>query len=148
MMSANSSTMTDELLSEAICEAAVNKAIDKAHLLGVAVSIAVLDAGGHLLRLVRMDGIHAGTVEISQAKARCAVMFKRPTKAFAQSYAAGTTSLIALPGVVPFEGGVPIMMEGCLLGAIGCSGASPEQDGEIAMTGLIAIQAVWEKPHD
>jgi glc operon protein GlcG len=148
MISTNSSIVTGGLLSETICEAAVNKAIEKARSLGVAVSIAVLDPGGHLLRLVRMDGIHAGTVEISQAKAHCAVMFKRPTKAFAQSYAAGTTALIALPGVVPFEGGVPIIMEDCLCGAIGCSGASPEQDGEIATAGLATIQAIWEKSHD
>jgi glc operon protein GlcG len=128
----NSSVPPSEALSHSMCEAALHAAVEKAEHIGVKVSIALLDAGGHLLRFVRMSEIHVGTVEVSMAKARCAVLFKRSTKTFAESYATGATALTALPGVVPFEGGVPIIINGVLWGAVGCSGASPEQDGAIA----------------
>jgi glc operon protein GlcG len=134
-------------LSRAACNEAIEAAVKKAGTLGVAVSVAVLDAGGHLLGFTRMNDIHAGTVDVSIAKARCAAMFKRPTKVFADAYAQGATAVTALPHVVPFDGGVPIIAEGKLLGAVGCSGASPEQDGVIAAEAAAAIQSLAEKKH-
>ena len=128
-------------LTLAACQAAVNAALAEARRHGLAVTIVVLDAGGQLLNLARMDGIHAATVEVAIAKARCAVQFKRPTKVFAESYAKGATAITALPGVLPFEGGVPIILDGHIVGAVGVSGAAPEQDGAIATAAVDAILA-------
>ena len=102
---------------------------------GVAVAIAILDAGGYLLDFSRMDGAHRGTIDVAIAKARCAAVFGRPTKNFADAYAGGRTALVALPSVVPFDGGTPIMRDGHLVGAIGVSGAPEEVDGQIAVAG-------------
>jgi uncharacterized protein GlcG (DUF336 family) len=128
-------------LTLAACRAAMQAALDEAQRNGLAVTVAILDAGGQLLNLSRMDGIHAGTVEVAIAKARCAVQFKRPTKVFAEAYAGGATALTALPGMLPYEGGVPIILDGHIVGAVGASGASPEQDGAIATAGVNAILA-------
>ena len=118
-------------LTLAACQAAMAAALAEAERQGVNVTIAILDAGGQLLQLSRMDGIHAGTVEVAIAKARCAVQFKRPTKSFADALESGATALLALPGVLPFEGGVPIMVDGEIVGAVGASGAAPGQDGAV-----------------
>jgi glc operon protein GlcG len=128
----------DGALTEQACARALTAAREHAASLGVRVSVAVHDAGGHLLAFIRMDDVHAGTVEVSMGKARCAVMFNRPTKAFADALAAGASGIAALPGVIPFEGGVPVTHEGKLFGAVGCSGASPQQDGEIARAAVHA----------
>ncbi|MBB5754838.1 GlcG/HbpS family heme-binding protein [Prosthecomicrobium pneumaticum] len=103
------------------------------------VSIAVLDDGGHLIAFSRMDGIHAATVEVATAKARAAVMFRRPTKAFSDMVAAIGPAVLALPGVIPFEGGVPILVEGALVGGVGVSGSAADVDGRIARAGIAAI---------
>lgn len=103
------------------------------------VSIAVLDDGGHLLSFARMDGIHAATVEVATAKARAAVMFKRPTKAFSEMLANGGPAVLSLPGVIPYEGGVPIVVDGQVIGAVGVSGSAPDVDGRIANAGIAAI---------
>jgi uncharacterized protein GlcG (DUF336 family) len=128
-------------LTLAACQAAMAAALAQAQANRLAVTVAILDAGGQLLHLTRMDAIHAGTVDVAIAKARCAVQFKRPTKAFAEAYAGGATALTALPGVLPYDGGVPIIIDGHIVGAIGASGASPEQDGAIATAGVNAILA-------
>lgn len=128
-------------LTLAACQSAMAAALAEAERNGLRMTVAILDAGGQLLQLSRMDGIHAGTVDVAIAKARCAVQFKRPTKAFAEAYANGATALLALPGVLPFEGGVPIILDGHIVGAVGASGASPEQDGAVATAGVNAILA-------
>jgi uncharacterized protein GlcG (DUF336 family) len=128
-------------LTLAACQAATAAALSEARRTGLAMTIAILDAGGQLVHLARMDGIHAGTVDVAIAKARCAVQFKRATKLFADAYANGATALPALPGVLPFEGGLPILVDGEIVGAIGASGAAPEQDGAVAQAGIDAILA-------
>ena len=79
--------------------------------------IAILDGGGHLQHFVRMDGTHIASIEVAIAKARCALAFRRPTKAFADAVAANSMGLLALPGMVPFEGGVPLIYRGEVVGA-------------------------------
>jgi glc operon protein GlcG len=127
-------------LSEAATQIMMDHAVTKARSLGVVVTVSIVDPGGEALRLVRMDDIHAATVQVSLAKSRCAASFKRPTKVFQESYGAGSTAVAHLPGVVPFAGGLPIMKGKTLLGAIGCSGAAPDQDEQIAQAGLRAFQ--------
>jgi glc operon protein GlcG len=98
------------------------------------VVIAIVDSGSNLLYLQRMDGALVGSIAISQHKARTAVQFKRPTKDFETGLAGGSTSLLKLD-ILPYEGGVPIIAEGAIVGAIGVSGGTPAQDGQVAQAG-------------
>ncbi len=106
--------------------------------LGMVVSIAVVDDGGHVVGLHRMDGVGAGTVEIAIGKAKAAALFKTETKNFQAGLDAGVTSLLSL-GVVTFGGGVPVVYDGAVIGAVGVSGGAPEQDAEAALAGVNAI---------
>ncbi len=103
------------------------------------VVIAVVDAGGHPVLLKRMDGVQKASIEIAIRKAVTSVHYKRPTKIFQDRLATGENAILSLPDMMPYEGGIPIMLGGILLGAIGVSGAAPEQDGIIAQAGADAI---------
>jgi uncharacterized protein GlcG (DUF336 family) len=103
------------------------------------VVIAVLDEGGHLLYLQRADGTQVGSVDVAIAKAQSAVKFKRPTKALEDALAGGRQAILALPGAVPVEGGLPLMVGGDLIGAIGVSGVTSQQDGQIAAAGAAEL---------
>jgi uncharacterized protein GlcG (DUF336 family) len=97
--------------------------------------IAILDDGGNLLYLARMDEAQLGSIEVAQQKARSAVYFKRPTKAFEDTVAGGRNGILKLEGAIPIEGGLPLMVDGKLVGAIGCSGGTSQQDGGCAKAG-------------
>ncbi|CAN5392166.1 heme-binding protein [soil metagenome] len=103
------------------------------------VVIAVVDAGGHLISLKRLDGTQIGSVEVAIKKAQAAVYFKRPTKAFQERVEAGAYGVMSLPNVMPVEGGIPIEHEGKIIGAIGVSGVTSEQDGIIGQAGISAL---------
>jgi uncharacterized protein GlcG (DUF336 family) len=103
------------------------------------VVIAVVDDGGHLIALERLDGAQFGSVEIAIAKARSAVAFKRPTKAWDDVLASGRQAVLGLPGVVPTEGGVPIVVQGQIVGAVGVSGVTSPQDGQVAQAAVAAL---------
>jgi len=103
------------------------------------VVICVVDDGGHLVYLERMDGTQIASVIIAQEKARSAISFKRPTKALEDVVTGGRTVVMKLAGAVPVEGGMPIVVDGQFLGAIGVSGATSPQDGQIAAAGLRAL---------
>lgn len=106
---------------------------------GWAMSIAVVDPGGELIGFLRMDGASPGSIDISRAKARTAARFRRPTKAFEESVAGGRTAILSFEGVVTVEGGVPIVIGGAVVGAVGVSGASSAQDGLVAAAGVAAV---------
>jgi glc operon protein GlcG len=99
------------------------------------VVIAVVDDGGHLIYLQRMDTTQTGSIEVAIRKAQTAMSFKRPTKVFEDAVAGGRNVLIALPGALPLEGGLPISSGGQIIGAIGVSGVTAQQDGQIAKAG-------------
>jgi glc operon protein GlcG len=101
--------------------------------------IAILDDGGNLIYLERMDETQIGSIEVAQQKARSAVSFKRPTKAFEEAVAGGRTAILKLPGAIPVEGGVPLTAGGKIIGAIGVSGGSSQQDGVVAKAGADAL---------
>jgi uncharacterized protein GlcG (DUF336 family) len=86
-----------------------------------------------------MDGTGLASAAVAQAKARAAALFKRPTKFWEDAYASGKTHLGLLPGVLPVEGGLPILSGGAVVGAIGVSGASSVQDGQIAAAGVAVL---------
>ena len=104
--------------------------------------IAILDDGGHLIYLERMDETQIGSVQVAQDKAASAVSFKRPTKAFEDMVAGGRTAILKLPGAIPVEGGVPLMADGKIIGAIGCSGGTSAQDGQVAKAGVDALAKI------
>jgi len=100
--------------------------------------IAVVDEGGNLMALERMDGTFAAGANISIGKARTAVLFKRPTKAFEDIIKNGRTAMVALPDAffTPLQGGIPITVDGQIVGGVGVSGAaSAQQDEELAIAG-------------
>jgi glc operon protein GlcG len=106
------------------------------------VVIAVVDDGGHLIYLERMDGTQVASVIVAQEKAACAIRFKRPTKALEDVVAGGRTVIMKLAGAVPVEGGLPIVVDGEFLGAIGVSGVTSAQDGQVAAAGLAALARI------
>ncbi len=105
-------------------------------------AIAVVDDGGHLLYFVRRAGTFLGSPEISIGKARTAVEFKKPTRDFEEIIAKGRFAMTSLPNFTPLQGGIPIVVEGHIVGAIGVSGAkSATQDEEIALAGAAIFGA-------
>jgi glc operon protein GlcG len=105
-------------------------------------AVAVVDPAGNLVYFEKMDGTQTGSVNVSIEKARSAALFKRPTKAFQDGVAAGGVGLrlLGLPGAVPVDGGIPIVSEGKIIGAIGLSGGTSEQDGLCAQAGVNTIK--------
>jgi len=95
-------------------------------------SFAVLDEGAHILAFERMDGASLVTGEFAIKKAKSSVLYKAPTEGFSDALGKGRTAILGLPEAVPFGGGVPLMANGQLVGAIGCSGGNtPTQDSEV-----------------
>jgi uncharacterized protein GlcG (DUF336 family)/quinol monooxygenase YgiN len=111
---------------------------------GSTVVIVVVDDGGHLLVLHRLDDTQVASVEVGIGKARTAAIFRRPSKDFEDQVRNGRVAALALPGATPLQGGVPILYEGKVIGAIGVSGNTPQEDEDIAKAGaavtLAAIQ--------
>lgn len=104
--------------------------------------IAVVDDGGNLVALERLDGTFSAGANISIGKAKTAVMFKRPTKVFEEIIKNGRTSMVALPDFTPLQGGVPITFDGQIVGGVGVSGAaSAVQDEELAIAGAESLSS-------
>jgi glc operon protein GlcG len=109
--------------------------------------IAVVDDGGNLIALERLDNTFAAGANISIGKARTAVLFKRPTKVFEDIIGKGRTSMVALNDFTPLQGGVPIDHDGQILGGVGVSGAaSAQQDEQLALAGAAAAQGFFGGP--
>ena len=108
---------------------------------GAAGNIAVVDEGGYLLYFVRLDGSFVAGANVSIGKARTSAIFKKPTKEFEDIINKGRFTMTALPDFTPLQGGVPIMHDGHVVGAIGVSGAkSAQQDEEVAKAGAAAVE--------
>jgi glc operon protein GlcG len=107
-----------------------------------AMAVAVVDGAGDLVYFERMDATQAGSVAVAIDKARSAARFKRPTKAFQDMLAGGGDGLrvFRIKGAVPVEGGIPIVIDGKIVGAIGLSGGTSPQDGQCARAGLEALR--------
>ena len=103
------------------------------------VAIAILDEGGHLLLFEKMDDTQTGSVNVAIAKARTAFLFKRPTKVFEDAVQGGRNVILALDGALPIEGGLPLMVGGKVVGAIGVSGGTAQQDGVVAAAGVAVL---------
>ena len=102
------------------------------------VAIAILDDGGHLLHLVRMDGATPANAAIAVEKARTAATTRRPSKMWEERIAGGRLSMLKMP-VLPVQGGLPIFAESCCVGAIGASGVQSHEDEQIVQAGIDAL---------
>lgn len=122
--------------------AAVAEAKAKAE--GARVVIAVVDEGGALLLLERLDDTQVASVNVGIDKARTAAIYRRPSKVFEDQVKNGRVSALALHGAVALQGGVPIIVNGKVIGAIGVSGETPSQDEDIAIAGA-AVAATFTK---
>ena len=112
---------------------------------GARVVIAVVDEGGNLLLLQRLDDTQVASVNVGIDKARTAAIYRRPSKVFEDQVKNGRVSALALHGAVALQGGIPIVVEGKVIGAIGVSGETPGQDEDIARAGA-SIAASFTKP--
>ena len=102
-----------------------------------------MDDGGNLLYLQRLDETQLGSIEVAIQKAQTAVNFKRPSKAFEEALVTNNrTPILKLPGAIPIEGGLPIVVSDKVIGAIGVSGVTAQQDGQIAKAGVDALPKI------
>jgi glc operon protein GlcG len=102
--------------------------------------VAVVDDGGNLIALERLDGTFAAGANISIGKARTAVLFKKPTKFFEDVIKNGRTAMVTVENFTPLQGGIPILVDGQVVGGVGVSGAaSAQQDEELAIAGAASI---------
>jgi glc operon protein GlcG len=127
-------------VASAGAERAIAAAAAEARRQGWAVSIAVVDPAGELVAFLRMDGAAQSSVDVSRAKARTAARFRRPTRAFDSTLTAGRLAILGLEGATPVEGGVPIVINGEVVGAVGVSGVTSAQDAQVARAGAGAVQ--------
>jgi glc operon protein GlcG len=118
--------------------AAAQAEADRRHLTAV---IVVVDDGGHPLLLHRLDNTQIASVEVGIGKARTAAIFRRPSKDFEEQIKQGRIAALALPGATPLQGGVPIVHAGKVIGAVGVSGESPQEDEDVAKAGAAAASA-------
>lgn len=107
---------------------------------GATVVIAVVDDGGYLILLHRLDDTQVASVDVGIAKARTAAIFRRPSKDFEDQTRSGRVAALALPGATPLQGGVPISVDGKVIGAIGVSGNTPQEDEDIAKAGAAVFR--------
>ena len=108
---------------------------------GWTIVVAIVDDGGHLMLLERMDGTQKASCVVAQEKARTAIMFKRPSAAMEKVVLDGKVHMMTLPGATMIEGGLPIVFRDAFVGAIGVSGVQSSQDGICAKAGLDALPA-------
>jgi glc operon protein GlcG len=108
---------------------------------GATVVIAVVDDGGHVILLERLDDTQVASVEVAIGKARTAAIFRRPSRVFEEQIKNGRLASLVLPGATPLQGGVPIVVDGKVIGAIGVSGNTPQEDEDIAIAGAAATAA-------
>lgn len=106
------------------------------------VVIAIVDDGGNLILLQRLDDTQVASVDVGIGKARTAAIFRRPSKVFEDQVRDGRIAALGLTGATPLQGGVPIILDGKVIGAIGVSGETPSQDEEIAIAGASVAKSL------
>jgi glc operon protein GlcG len=120
---------------------AIAAAMVDARRIGVPMAVAIVDTAGQLVAFERMENTQTASISVSQDKAVSAAMYRRPTKAFQDGLAAGGNGLriLTLRNANAVEGGIPLVVDGRIIGAIGVSGGAAEQDGEVARAGLAGL---------
>src|ERR1043165_5370274 len=121
-------------------QAAAAAAVAEAKKNGWLMAVAVVSNSGFLVSFSKMDQTQFASVQIAQDKAKAAAQFRRPTKVFEDRANSGGPSVLSLHGVVASEGGIPLMRDGKVIGAIGCSGGTSQQDGQACKAGADTIK--------
>src|SRR3954467_3301587 len=119
---------------------AVEAAVAEAKKNGLLMAVAVVSNSGFLVHCSKMDQTQFASVQIAMDKAKAAATFRRPTKVFEDRANGGGPSVLSLHGVVASEGGIPLMRDGKVIGAIGCSGGTSQQDGQVCKAGVDTIK--------
>lgn len=127
-----------EVLTLDVAKSIVAAAAAEANRRHATVVIAIVDDGGHLIVLERLDDTQVASVDVGIGKARTAAIFRRPSKVFEDQVREGRVAALALPGATPLQGGLPIVHQGSVIGAIGVSGNTPQEDEAIARVGMEA----------
>lgn len=128
-------------INDAQARIAVDAAVAQSKKMGLGSCITIVGPAGELIFFERMDGTQLANVSISQAKAHTAVAFKRPSKVFRDLVDKGTNYVLSMPDTIPSEGGLPLVVGGKIIGAIGVSGGTGTQDGLAAKAGADALAA-------
>jgi uncharacterized protein GlcG (DUF336 family) len=126
-------------LTLADCERIASASLAEARRNNWIVAIAILDDGGHLLHFVRMDGATPANAGIAMEKGRTAAISRRSSGVWEQRVKEGRTSMLKMPGILPVQGGVPIIVDGSCVGAVGVSGVQSHEDEKIAQAGIDAL---------
>jgi glc operon protein GlcG len=106
---------------------------------GWKMAVAIVEPSGDLVAFERLDDTQYGSLQVAQTKARAAAEFRRRTKEFADAVAGGATNVLTLPGAIAVDGGIPIVVDGKCIGAVGVSGGSADQDAQAALAGLATL---------
>lgn len=137
---ASAQLATTKALTADAVKAVLTAAEAKARANSWNVSIAVVDPAGDLLGFLKLDGAATGTVQIAQGKARTSARFGRPSKVYADRITENQLNFLSVDGVVALQGGLPIVVDGRVIGAVGVSGVTSAQDEEVAAAGIAAIK--------
>ncbi|MCU0647047.1 MAG: heme-binding protein [Gemmatimonadaceae bacterium] len=127
------------MLTTAACRTLLAAADAEAQRNNWRVTIAIVDAAGDLLCQQRHDEAAGNTADFAHGKARTAARYRRPTRSMDSTIANGRPHLLAITGILPIEGGLPIQLDGAVIGGIGVSGATAAQDAQVARAGLTAL---------
>lgn len=130
---------TRSMLTLEDCEKICAAAFAEARRNNWIVAVAILDDGGHLLHFARMDGATPANASIAVEKARTSALSRRTSGSWEQRVKEGRTSMIKMPGILPVQGGVPVMVGGECIGAVGVSGVQSHEDEQIATAGIKAV---------
>ena len=106
---------------------------------GWRMAIAIVDEAGNLILFEKLDDTQPGSIAVATSKARTAANFKRPTKVLEDMVASGRTAFLAIEGLLPLQGGVPVTVDGRVIGAVGVSGGTAAQDEQVALAGIAAL---------
>ncbi len=120
-------------------QAAVQAAVAEVNKRGWQLNVAVVDSGGNLVTFARMDGAQLASISISEHKARAAVKYRRPTRIFEDAVQKGINYITTLDDVIASRGGIPLIEDGKIIGAIGCSGGTGSQDEVVCTAGAATI---------
>lgn len=137
---ASAQTIEKRVLSLQAARTIATAAEAAARARGVGVVIAIVDDAGHLILLQRLDDAQVASVQVGIGKARTAAIYRRPSKVFEDQIKAGRVAALALTDSTPLQGGIPIMLDGKVVGAIGVSGDTPQVDEDIAIAGASAFK--------
>lgn len=120
-------------------QALIDRAVETGRARGFRLAVAVVEPSGELVAFGRMDDAQYGSINVAQAKARSSARFRAASASAEERLAAGRMALLAIEGLMPVAGGVPIVVDGRVVGAIGVSGASSAQDDEVARAAIAAV---------